>query len=267
MSGRALDRRARRDAVRALKALSSPATLRRDGSEVALERPGSGRGAERAAGHGTGEGGAEGSRRIRVPARVLDALLRSGAVRRDGARVARTPAGTAMLRRLLSDPDATHAEQHRERRAGTIERDGAREAVTFNAVESPLGRLAALRERDGSAFLHPEAAEAGRRLLSDFERAQLRPSVTMRWEMGASTGSAARGADRSDPTDSAMAARRRYERAVAALGPRLGPALVDAVCHEMGLADVERRHDWPARSGKMLLREALERLAAHYRGA
>ena len=252
-------RRARRDTVRALKALGLPRTVRREGADAVLEGEGDASGGDATGSDANGGG-------PRVPARVLDALVRGGAVRRDGNRAVRTAAGTAALRRLLSDPDAAHAEQHRERRAGTVERDGAREAVAINGAESPLGRLCTARERNGSPFLHPEAVEAGRRFLSDFERAHLRASVTMRWEMGASTGSTARGADRSDPTDSAMAARRRHERAVDALGPRLGPALVDLVCHEMGLADVERRHDWPVRSGKMLLREALERLAKHYRG-
>ena len=59
----------------------------------------------------------------------------------------------------------------------------------------------------------------------------------------------------------------RFARAVDALGPRLGPALADFVAHERGLTDVERSRGWPVRSGKMLLREALERLAAHYGGA
>ena len=108
--------------------------------------------------------------------------------------------------------------------------------------------------------------EAGRRLRSDFERAHLRARTTMAWEAPASTGSGARGHDRATLTDAAVAARHRFARAVEALGPRLGPALADFVAHERGLTDVERLHDWPARSGKMMLREALERLAAHYRG-
>ena len=247
MSGGAAD--AQREAKRVLKATAHPLRMTFEGAEARL----------------SGDG-----RALRVSARTVRALLGSGALRRDGATVVRTLAGEAALRRLLSEPgasgDAPHAAQHRALRAGTVERDGASEPVMRNAAESPLARLATAREKDGSAFLHPELAEAGWRLLSDFERAQLRQRVTARWEMGASTGSTARGPEANGVAASAAAARGRYERAVAALGPRLGPALVDLVCHEFGLADIERSRAWPARSGKMMLREALDRLAAHYRG-
>ena len=231
------------------------------------------------------------ARTVRVPTATVDALVRRGALRRDGDRLARTAAGASALRRLLAEPDTArderadggtdggldadartdpHAEQHRARVRDAIAPDGAAgrpEPVSRNALESPLDRLAAARERDGTPFLHPEMVEAGRRLRSDFERGAMRARITMAWEAPVSSGSGAGGgAGGADLTDSAMAARERYARAVGALGPRLGPALADFVAHEMGLADVERGRGWPARSGKMMLREALDRLAAHYRG-
>ena len=255
-------KRARRDAVRVLKAAGRALDATVVGTGMVLHPSGS---PPAAAPKGSETVSARGGE-LRVPRPVVDALVRTGALSRDGRRIVRTTAGEAYLRRLLSEPEATHAEQHRERRAGTVEHDGARETVTMNAAESPLGRLAAARERDGTTFLHPELVEAGRRLLSDFERSQLRQRMTSRWEMGASTGSTARGPDGDALTDSAVAARARTRHAIEALGPRLGPALYDLVCHEIGLTDIERRRGWPARSGKMLLREALERLADHYRG-
>lgn len=242
--------RARRDAVSALKLAARPVPARREGTTVVLAR---------------------GSNR-HLPGAVIDALVSRGALRWDrgegGDVLVRTQAGTLALRRMLAEPDLDpHAEQHRERRAGTVEReDGTRDPVTRNAAESPLDRLALSRERDGSPFLHPELVEAGRRLRTDFERGAMRARVTMSWEAPVSTGSGARGQDGGTLTDSAIGARERYARAVAALGPRLGPALADFACHEIGLTDVERSRDWPARSGKMMLREALDRLAAHYRG-
>ena len=237
--------RARREVVRVLKLTASPVPSRVEGASTVVERPG---------------------REARVSAAIVDALVSRGALRRDGATLARTPSGSATLRRLLSDPahDA-HAEQHRARLADRIERDGTPEPVTRNALESPLDRLAAVKERDGSPFLGVDLVEAGCRLRSDFERGALRARTTMAWEAPVSTGSGARGAAGVDLTDSAMAARTRYARAIEATGPRLGPALADFVAHEMGLTDVERRHHWPARSGKMMLREALDRLDAHYR--
>ena len=208
---------------------------------------------------------ASGERELRVPSPVIDALVRGGALRRTGEGLERTEAGVSVLRRLLADPSGDgHAEQHRARTAETIERDGVPETVARNVLESPLDRLAASRDRDGAPFLPPALAEAGRRLRADFERGQLRSRTTMAWEAPASTGTGASGSDRTTLTDAAMAARERYARAIEALGPRLGPALADFVALEIGLADVEKGRGWPVRSGKMLLREALDRLAAHY---
>ena len=247
--------RARRDVTWLLKATATPRTVRRDGSEVVVAT-------------GNEERCGEEWRGRRVAATLVDGLVARGALRWDGGTLARTPAGGATLRRLLCEPDLdAHAEQHRERVQDTIERDGTPEPVSRNMLESPLDRLALAREKDGAPFLHPEAVEAGRRLRSDFERAHLRARTTMAWEAPASTGSGARGGEGTAMTDSAMAARERFARAVDALGPRLGPALADFVAHERGLTDVERSRGWPVRSGKMLLREALERLAAHYGGA
>ena len=71
-----------------------------------------------------------------------------------------------------------------------------RRSVTINLAESPLGWLHARGHIDARQF------EAGERLRADWERAQLAPSVTMRWDatrLGGRAGSSA-GADRPRPS-------------------------------------------------------------------
>ena len=51
-----------------------------------------------------------------------------------------------------------------------------RRSVTVNLAESPLGWLHAHGHLDDRLF------DAGERLRADYERAQLAPAVTMRWE-------------------------------------------------------------------------------------
>jgi hypothetical protein len=88
-------------------------------------------------------------------------------------------------------------------------------SVTVNLAESPLGWLKA------RGMVTERQFEAGERLRMDWERAQMEPSVTMRWD-APPTGRVARGApDISDPTTAQISAKRRFEAAVEAVGPGL----------------------------------------------
>ncbi len=73
-------------------------------------------------------------------------------------------------------------------------------------------------------------------------------------------GSAPRGG----PAEGPMAARNRVSAALAAVGPGLADAALRVCCFLEGLEACERRMGWSARSGKVVLKIALQRLAVHY---
>jgi hypothetical protein len=138
------------------------------------------------------------------------------------------------------------------------------ERLLADLDESPV---AALARRGGtkSAFLAPHAVAAAERLRRDFEIGRLQPRVTANWSASVATGRRAEGGKGLlDLTDMALAARTRFNEAVAAVGPELSGALVDVCCFLKGLETVERERQWPARSAKLVLRLALEGLARHY---
>ncbi|TDK44963.1 DUF6456 domain-containing protein, partial [Antarcticimicrobium luteum] len=60
------------------------------------------------------------------------------------------------------------------------------------------------------------------------------------------------------------AARDRVARALADLGPGLSDVALRCCCYMEGLEQAEKRLGWSARSGKIVLRIALQRLRAHY---
>lgn len=132
-------------------------------------------------------------------------------------------------------------------------------SVTVNLAESPLGWL---RSRE---LVSLRQFDAGEQLRGDWERAQLAPSVTMRWD--AAPASRRRGAapEALDPTTSQLGAKRRFEAAVAAVGPGLSDILWRIVCAGEGMREAERALGWPARAGRIVLAFALDRLADHYR--
>lgn len=132
-------------------------------------------------------------------------------------------------------------------------------SVTINLTESPLGWLKA---RD---LVSERQFTAGEMLRADWERASLAPGVTMRWD-APPPGRSARGApDPAAPTLVQLAAKRRFEAAVSAVGDGLADVLWRVVCAGEGMREAERALAWPARAGRVVLTIALDRLADHYR--
>ena len=178
-----------------------------------------------------------------------------------GRRLALLPEGAACARRLEaprgSDPFAA---QHRMLAVRTIAPGGP--PLTVDEAESPLSWLGRRKGRNGAPFLAPAQIEAGERFGRDIAVAQLLPRVTSDWSGAA--GSGGRGPQQLHVSDLAIAARQRIDRAAVAVGPELSGLLIDICGFQKGLEIVEREHAWPPRAAKVVLRIALERLAAHY---
>ena len=133
---------------------------------------------------------------------------------------------------------------------------GKRRTVTVNTAESPLSWL------HSRGHLDDRQLDAGERLRADYERAQLAPSVTMRWNPVRVGGGASDGLT---PSERQLAAKARFDGAMAEAGSGLKDILWRVVCACEGLPDAEKRLQWPARSGKLVLKLALDRVADFYR--
>ncbi|NRG19418.1 hypothetical protein HPQ64_17130 [Rhizobiales bacterium] len=180
-----------------------------------------------------------------------------------GGKVRLSTAGKAWLKRALSGGDGFQ-EQHQERMALTIRnRDGGHETLRVNLKESPLAWLHYRKTRNGKPMVDGPQFEAGERLRRDHEFGRIRPDIaTQAWGAQAREGGKTGGAI--DLSDAAMDARARVERALEEVGPELSGVLVDVCCYLKGLESVERERRWPARSAKIVLTLALDRLARHY---
>lgn len=126
-------------------------------------------------------------------------------------------------------------------------------SVTVNLRESPLAWLAA------RGLVTARQLEAGERLRADYERAQLAPSVTMRWSPRVDGGGAG-----VDPTAAQLAAKRHFHAAITAAGPGLADILWRIVCAGEGMPAAEKALGWPVRAGRVVLGLALDRVAGHY---
>jgi transposase-like protein len=136
--------------------------------------------------------------------------------------------------------------------------------IRYSAAESPLIALARRRDRDGKPFLDEALVRAGERLREDFELAQIGPQVAQNWDHFLTAGGRGSfGAGVKDGRGSSDA-RDRVERALSDLGPGLSDVALRCCCYLEGLELAEKRMGWSARSGKIVLRIALQRLKRHY---
>jgi hypothetical protein len=132
-------------------------------------------------------------------------------------------------------------------------------SVTMNLAESPLGWLFARGHVSRRQF------DAGERLRNDWERAQLGQRVTMSWDAAPVSRSRGGSAEPMDLGTSQLDAKRRFHAAASAAGPGLSDILWRVVCAGDGMRDAETALGWPARSGKLVLGLALDRVADYYR--
>jgi len=114
-------------------------------------------------------------------------------------------------------------------------------------------------------FLTHDLLQASDRLREDFELAQLGPRVTQNWERFMLDSD--RGNFGSGEGGGSSAAQKRLSAALSALGPGLGDIALRCCCFLEGMEAAEKRMGWSARSGKVVLRIALQRLWAHYQEA
>ncbi len=132
-----------------------------------------------------------------------------------------------------------------------------------SAAESPLLWMARRKDKSGETMIGPAAFAAGERLRADLTFSGMLPRVTMDWS-GRMPG--ARGGDGAtlNPTEAAIAARQRVDRALRGVGPEFSGLLLDLCGFAKGLELIELEHGWPARSAKVVVRLALASLARHY---
>lgn len=142
---------------------------------------------------------------------------------------------------------------------------GTRMRSRYSAPESPLTLLARRRDKDGQPFLSDDLVAAGERLREDFELAQIGPSVAQNWDRFLTGRDQAGFGHGGTPTGPGNA-RDRVALALRDLGPGLGDVALRCCCYLEGLESAEKRMGWSARSGKIVLRIALQRLKRHYEG-
>ncbi len=186
------------------------------------------------------------------------------------ARVARyriTGAGRGALKHLMAAAE-NRAQGFGETQAPFVGGDDepALRHMRTALAESPLAGLARRSDKDGQPFLSRVLVGVAERLREDFELANTGPHVVATWErmLGAATGDGVVQMMIPAGPPGARAAHERVQAALADLGPGLADVALRCCCFLEGLETLEKRMGWSARSGKIVLRIALQRLQQHY---
>jgi Domain of unknown function (DUF6456) len=234
------------DALRVLKRLAAPGTrLVWRSNYYALT--------------GTGRAG----RALQVQPPMVDAMRRRDWLvgERNGDFVL-SEVGLGWLRRAMESDDPFSA-QHRDLAGGETPRaDGTHALVTINEAESPLTRLHVQRDAQGVPLIDETQLMAGERLRRDFTLAQLEPRMAV--DLTAPVVAGRRGANHDELSDIAVAARQRFSRALAMLGPGLSDIAIDVCCHLKELKKAQSAQGWPDSAALVVFKLALDRLAVHY---
>lgn len=149
---------------------------------------------------------------------------------------------------------------------------GTARKVCYNLADSPLTALARRKDKSGAPFLLPSLVRVGERLREDFELAQMGEGMEMDWGgylLGITTADQLlpEVLNSKVPSFGPIAARARVVAALEDLGPGLRDVAFRTCCLLEGLETCEAQLGWSARSGKVVLRIALQRLQMHYDAA
>jgi hypothetical protein len=145
---------------------------------------------------------------------------------------------------------------------------GPRMRRRAGVVDTPVLALARRRDAQGLAFLAPELVRVAERIQDDFELAHMEPQIAVNWDQIVAQQVLApevlgQNGDLSQ-INGVPLARYRVASALAHLGPGLGDVVLECCCRVQGLETAEKNLGWSARSGKIVLRIALQHLKRHY---
>lgn len=128
----------------------------------------------------------------------------------------------------------------------------------YTAIESPLVGLSRRKDKSGIPFLSRPLVAAGERLREDFELAKMGRKVSK------DVMEFLEHDAQDDAPSGATGGLQRAQAALRDIGPGLADIIYRCCCLLEGLEQTEKSMGWSARSGKIVLRIALQRLVVHY---
>lgn len=155
--------------------------------------------------------------------------------------------------------------QHQVSSIVTKKINGTVRKVNVNLAESPLGWLRKRKNKNGEHLISLDQFEAAERFRIDYEMSMHSKSMTANYDGVPISKRAKSGTSDLSFTERQLDAKKRYDKAVSAMGSGLSDSLIRLCCHLEGFEAAEKSLGWPSRSLKLVMIMALDRLAHHYK--
>ena len=169
-------------------------------------------------------------------------------------------ASGASVRTNTGQPAAAQRTLHTQSIGGD---DGIYRPAQINLNTRSAFRVLAQRlDKSGDPFLSASELEAGERFSSDWSRANYGRSQTQDYMRTGTDSARVNTAETAAIT--AIDSRRRVTAAIDHVGPGLSRAVISICGKDMGLEQMEKAEGWTRRSGRTVLKLALQRLADFY---
>jgi len=133
-----------------------------------------------------------------------------------------------------------------------------RRSISLNVGESPLAWLFSHGHLSEQQFL------AGEKLRNDYERASMGPNITMSWNPIPPSKGRRAAPGHMDDSEIAVQSKKRFDEALSILGEGLNNVAWRVICNAESVSNAEKSLGWPTRSGKLVLKLALDRLVHYY---
>ncbi|WP_371168659.1 DUF6456 domain-containing protein [Aliiroseovarius sp. 2305UL8-7] len=208
------------------------------------------------------------------PTEVVEVMALRGWIEGNtNARICRyhiTPEGRIALNKMLAQIETRatgFAEAQSNFTGAPIKGRAGDSRTTRQSAGRPVGadspvRVLGRAKGSQKPYLDPDLVAAAERLNRDFVLGQYELSGSATWER--IREATQKHKTTGNPADRKLDARSRFSQAVTALGPELAQIALAVCCHEKGMERIEADMSMPARSGKYMLRVALNYLARHY---
>ncbi len=161
---------------------------------------------------------------------------------------------------LRAGSGAPHRKMVRETISGE---DGVFRPASVNLnTRSVLRSLAQRLDKAGDPFLNAAELSAGEQFSKDYARANYGKTQTQNYAAAGSDRRRANTAE--DAIIAAIDSEKRITAAIDYVGPGLSRAVISICGKDMGLEEMERMEGWTRRSGRTVLKLALQRLSEFY---